>query len=113
MIKVYHNTQCSKSRECLLFLEDSNQPFEVVEYIKNPPTAGELKALIAKLGIKPIELVRKKEPIWKEKFEGRTLRNEQIIRVMVKYPILIERPILVNGDKAIIARPLEKAAGLF
>jgi len=113
MLKVYHNTQCSKSRECLLFLSESGQPFEIVEYLKDIPTAEELKTLVKKLGIKPIALVRQKEPIWKEKFEGRKLRNEQIIRAMIKYPILIERPIVANGEKAIIARPLEKAADIF
>ena len=110
MIKVYHNTQCSKSRDCLLFFDEMKQPYEVIEYLKDTPSADELKVLITKLGIKPIALVRQKEPIWKEKFDGRKLRNEQIIRAMVKYPILIERPIVINGDKAVIARPLEKAA---
>jgi len=109
MIKIYHNTQCSKSRECVMYFDVIKQPYEIVDYLNNPPTAEELKALIKKLGIKPIALVRQKEPIWLEKFEGRKLRSEQIIRAMVKYPILIERPIVVNGDKAVIARPLEKA----
>jgi arsenate reductase len=113
VIKVYHNTQCSKSRECLLFLEQSGKPYEIVEYLKDTPTVEELKTIIKKLGVKPIALVRTKEAVWQEKFEGRKLRNEQIIRAMVKYPILIERPIVVNGDKAIIARPLEKAAEVF
>ena len=110
MITVFHNTKCSKSRECLLFLDQSGQTYEVVEYLRQPPTAEALKTLLHKLGIKPIALVRQKEPIWKEKFEGKTLRNEQIIRAMVKYPILIERPIVVVGDRAVIARPLEKVA---
>lgn len=112
MIKVYHNAQCSKSRECLLFLEQSGRPFEIVEYLKDTPTFEELKALVKKLGIKPQQLVRQKEAIWQEKFEGRKLRGDQIIRAMVNHPILIERPIVVNGDNAIIARPLEKAAGI-
>ena len=109
MIKVYHNAQCSKSRDCLLFFDEIKQPYEVIEYLKSTPTADELKAIIKKLAIKPIALVRQNEPLWKEKFEGRKLRNEQIIRAMVKYPILIERPIVVNGDKAVIARPLAMA----
>jgi arsenate reductase len=109
VIKVYHNTQCSKSRECLLFLDRSGKPYEIIEYLKNAPTVEELKTLIKKLGVKPIELVRTKEDIWQQKYKGRKLRNEQIIRAMVKYPILIERPIVVNGDQAIIARPLERA----
>lgn len=110
MIQVYHNTQCSKSRECLLFLEESGKPYEIIEYLKDTPTFEELKALIKKLGIKPIALVRQKEDVWIEKYEGKKMRGDQIIRAMVKHPVLIERPIVVNGDKAIIARPLEKAA---
>lgn len=110
MIQVYHNTQCSKSRDCLLFLEESGKPYEIIEYLKDTPTFEELKALIKKLGIKPMELVRRKEKIWMEKYEGKKMRNDQIIRAMAKYPILIQRPIVVNGVKAVIARPLEKAA---
>ena len=109
MITVFHNAKCSKSRECLLFLDKSGQSYEVIDYLKHPPTAEELKALIKKLGIKPIDLVRKKETVWQENFQGKTLRNEQIIRAMAKHPILIERPIVIVGDKAVIARPLERA----
>lgn len=90
-------------------MEQSGQPYEIVEYLKQPPTAEELQLLIQKLGIKPIELVRRKESVWKDNFEGKTLRNAQIIRAMVKYPILIERPIVIKGNKAVIARPLERA----
>ena len=112
MIKVYHNTRCSKSRDCLLFLEQSGKPYEVIEYLKDAPTVDELKDIIAKLGVKPIDIVRQKEEIWIEKYAGKKLRNEQIIRAMAKHPILIERPIVVNGDKAVIARPLEKAGDI-
>jgi len=112
MIKVYHNTRCSKSRECLLFLEQSGKPYEVIEYLKDAPTVEELKDIIAKLGVKPIDIVRQKEEVWIEKYAGKKLRNEQIIRAMAKHPILIERPIVVNGDKAVIARPIEKAADI-
>lgn len=110
MIQVYHNARCSKSRECLLFLEESGKPYEVIEYLKDVPTPEELKAILKKLNLKPIEIVRTKEPLWKEKFEGKKLSGERLIAVLVKNPILIERPIVVNGDKAVIARPLEKAS---
>ena len=110
MIQVLHNPRCGKSRECLAFLDDSKHEYEVVNYLVAIPAVDELKSIIKKLGIKPIELVRQKEELWISKFKDRKLTNAQIIRAMVKHPILIERPIVINGVKAVIARPLEKAA---
>ncbi|HLA55602.1 MAG TPA: arsenate reductase (glutaredoxin) [Flavobacterium sp.] len=110
MIQVYHNPRCTKSRECLAFMEDSGQAYEIVRYLEDIPTFDELKSIVKKLGIKPIELVRKKEKIWLEQFEGKPMSDDAIIAAMISNPILIERPIVVNGDKAIIARPLKKAA---
>lgn len=109
MITIYHNPQCSKSRECLQLLELENIPFATVKYLNEPLGKDELKELIKKLGIKPIELVRQKEAVWKENYKGRMLTDAQVITAMIKHPVLIERPIIVNGDKAIIARPAEKA----
>lgn len=109
MITIYHNPLCSKSRECLQMLELQNIQFATVKYLNEPLSKEELKELIKKLDIKPIGLVRQKEAIWKEKFENKKLTPAQIINAMIKYPQLIERPIVVNGDKAIIARPAEKA----
>jgi len=108
MIQIYHNQRCGKSRSCLLFLEESNKEIEIINYLKTPPTATELSILLQKLDLSPIELVRQKESIWIENFKGKTLTDEQIIQAMVDNPILIERPIVVNGDKAIIGRDLEK-----
>ena len=107
MITIYHNARCGKSRGCLAFLEDSNQEFEIVKYLENVPTFEELSDIIQKLNIAPIELVRQKEPIWIELFKNKKLSDKEIIQAMIDHPILIERPIVVNGDKAIIARPLE------
>ena len=112
MIKVYHNASCSKSNECLAFLDKSGKTYEVVEYLKTPPTADELIEVIRLLGIKPIELVRQKQEIWIGKFTGKNLNDDEVIAAMCEYPQLIERPIVINGDKAIIARPLEKAASI-
>jgi arsenate reductase len=112
MIKVFHNPRCTKSRDCLLFLNESGAEYEVVKYLETPPTVLELTEIIFKLGIKPIELVRVKEPVWIEKYKNKKLSDKQLIQAMVANPILIERPIVVNGDKAIIARPLEKAASI-
>jgi arsenate reductase len=110
MIQIYHNSRCSKSRECLAFIEESGQEYEVVKYIDNAPSFEELKGIISKLGIKPIELVRQKEKIWLENFKNKEMSDDQIIQTMITNPVLIERPIVINGDKAVIARPVEKAS---
>lgn len=104
MVTIYHNPRCSKSREGLKFLEEQNVDFQLVKYLDNPLTKSELTNLIKKLNITPIELVRKKEEGWKN-YKGQELSDEQIIEAMVENPKLIERPIVVNGDKAVIARP--------
>lgn len=112
MIQVYHNSRCGKSRECLVFLENSGQKYEIVKYLEDVPRFEELKKIIQKLEIKPIELVRRKEKIWIENFKDKTLTDDEIIQAMISNPILIERPIVINGDKAVIARPLEKVAAI-
>ena len=108
MITIYHNNRCSKSREGLCFLENLNQPFEVVPYLEEHFDFNKLSHLINKLGIKPIELVRVKEKDWIENFKGKEWTDTEIIQAMVEFPKLIERPIVVNGNKAIIARPTER-----
>lgn len=112
MIQIYHNPRCSKSRDCLVFMDNSKEEYQIINYLETPPTETELKELIQKLGIKPIALIRIKEPIWIEKFANRKLTNAQLYKAMVKFPILIERPIVVNGDKAVIARPAENVAAI-
>jgi arsenate reductase (glutaredoxin) len=108
MIQIYHNQRCGKSRSCLLFLEESNKEIEIINYLKTPPTTTELTTLLQKLNLTPIELVRQKETVWIENYKGKTLTEDEIIEAMVENPILIERPIVVNGNKAIIGRDLEK-----
>jgi arsenate reductase len=108
MIQIYHNQRCGKSRNCLLLLEESNNEYEIINYLVTPPTSAELVSLLQKLNLTPIELVRQKEAIWIENFKGKTLTENEIIQAMVENPILIERPIVVNGNKAIIGRDLEK-----
>lgn len=105
MITIYHNPRCSKSRDGLELLEKSGTEYTVVKYFDTPLTKKEIKELLEKLRIKPIQLVRQKEDIWKEHFADRKLTSAQIINALAKYPQLIERPIVVNGDIAIIARP--------
>ena len=108
MIKIYHNNRCSKSRCGIQALEESGKDFEVVKYLEDIPTKEDLKHIIKLIGITPIELVRKNEGIWKENFKGKTLSDNEIIEAMVANPKLIERPIIINGDRAVIGRPTEK-----
>ncbi len=108
MIKIYHNPRCRKSREGLAYLEESGQNFEEIRYLDNPINKEELLAVIEKLNISPLELVRKSESIWKENYKGKTLSNDEIVEAMVRFPKLIERPIVISGEKAVIARPAEK-----
>jgi len=107
MIKIYHNPRCSKSRQGLEIVENSAKEFEVVKYLDNIPSEGELKDIINLLGISPIQLVRKNEQIWKDNFKGKELSDTEIIKAMVENPKLIERPIVINGNKAVIGRPPE------
>ena len=108
MIQIFHNPRCGKSRNCLAFIENSGKSFEIITYLKNTPTYEELILILKKLNYKPIELVRQKEPIWIEKYKNKPLSDEEIIMAMIQNPILIERPIIINGDKAFVARDLEK-----
>jgi arsenate reductase len=107
-ITVYHNSRCSKSRCALEFLQEKNLDFEVIEYLKDIPTKTQLKALIAQLGIKPQELIRTSEEEFKTHFKGKNLSDDEWIDAMLKFPKLIERPIVVKNGKAVIARPTER-----
>lgn len=108
MITIYHNNRCSKSRLGLQLLEKSDKKFEVIKYLENVPSQKELKNIIKLLNIKPIDLVRKNEAIWKENFKNKELSDAEIIKAMVDNPKLIERPIVVNGNKAVLGRPTEE-----
>jgi len=106
-MRIYHNPRCSKSRQTLKILIKKNADFEIVEYLKNKLSITDLEEIIAKLEINTIELVRKNESVWKEKFKGRNLNDKEIIQAMIDNPKIIERPIVVNGNKAILGRPPE------
>lgn len=108
MIQVYHNNRCSKSRDAVQILTENNHPFEIIDYIKTPPTAAALQTVISKLKITPFELIRKNESIFKENFKNKHFSDAEWIEVLIKHPNLIERPIIINGQKAVIARPPEK-----
>ncbi len=107
---IYHNPRCTKSRETLALIEKKKP--EIVEYLKTPPTGTELKALLKKLGLSAQEIIRKKEPLYIEKYKDKKLSEEKWVDVLAKNPILIERPIVVKGNKAVIGRPPENALTL-
>ncbi|MEQ8217721.1 MAG: arsenate reductase (glutaredoxin) [Arenibacter sp.] len=108
MIKIYHNPRCGKSREGLAILENSGNDFEIVKYLENVPTKKELEAIVKILGITPMELVRTNEAIWKEKFKGKSLTDDEVIAAMIAFPKLIERPIVIKDNKGVVGRPPEK-----
>jgi arsenate reductase (glutaredoxin) len=112
-VTIYHNPKCSKSRATLALLSERGVEPKVVEYLKTPPTAAELSGLVAKLGLEPEQLVRKGEEVYKKKYAGKTLSAAQWIDAMVRYPILIERPIVVVGKRAVLGRPPENVNRLF
>ena len=112
MIRIYHTPRCRTSREGLALLESSGKNFEIINYLEEIPTKEELRKILDYLDLKPDQLIRKNEAIWKEKFKGKTLSDEQIIDAMIKYPKLIERPIVIKGDKAVIGRPAEAISKL-
>ncbi|HEU4718151.1 MAG TPA: arsenate reductase (glutaredoxin) [Bacteroidia bacterium] len=107
-ITIWHKNTCAKSCEVMKVLKDEGVKPSVFEYLVTPPTEEQLRDILKKLGIPAEELIRKKEPIYKEKFAGKKMTEEKWIKAMVKYPILIERPIIIKGNKAIIGRPTEK-----
>ncbi|MBC6999232.1 arsenate reductase (glutaredoxin) [Cytophaga sp. FL35] len=108
MIKIYHNPRCKKSRDGLGVVENSGEEFEVVKYLENVPTKEELRQILGCLAITPEMLVRKNESVWKEKYKGKLLSDEDILDAMIEHPKLIERPIIIKGDQAVIGRPTER-----
>lgn len=108
-LTIYHNPRCSKSRATLKLLEERGQKPEIIEYLKTPPDAATLKKLLRQLDMKPRELLRDKETAYKEAgLDDPGLSDDDIIAAMVEHPILIERPIVVAGNKAALGRPPEK-----
>ena len=106
-MKIYHNPRCRKSREGIKYLESKKINFEVIDYIKNNLSSDQIKNILKKLQLKPIELVRKNEVIWKEKYKGKDFTDDQLIKILSNEPKLIERPIIVSEKLAVIGRPAE------
>ena len=107
MLQIYHNPRCRISRQVLEIIRNSGTEVEVTEYLKTIPTVKELKILLAKLNMKPLEIVRSGESLFKEKFKNKKFTDEEWLQILHENPLLIERPIVVKGNKAIICRPVE------
>ncbi len=108
-VRIFFNPECSKCRLTMDILNDKGLDASVVEYLKSPPSSAELSEVLNLLGIEPRDLMRKHEKPYKENnLDNTELSREQLIQAMVEHPILIERPIVINGKKAIIGRPPER-----
>lgn len=108
MLTIYHNPRCRKSRAGLAYLSGKNVEFRVREYLKDPLTEAELAALVMKLNLKPRELVRTQEELYKKELKGLNLNDEEWIKVMVENPRLIQRPIVEGKYKAVVGDPPEE-----
>ena len=111
-MKIYHNPICSKSRQTLNIIKEKGVEVEIIEYLKVIPSEKELRSIIKLLGIRPEKLLRKGEADYKENFKGKILSDDEWITAMVQYPKLIERPIVVSDNKAILGRPPENVLDL-
>lgn len=108
MIKIYHNPRCIKSRQGVAFLKEQSVDFEEIRYLDQGLSKEELEGMLKKMNIKAIDLVRKNEAVWKSDFKGEILSEADIIEAMISYPKLMERPVVINNNKAVIGRPTEK-----
>jgi arsenate reductase len=108
MLTIYHNPRCRKSRAGLAYLSEKNMEFRIREYLKDPLTEAELAALVMKLNLKPRELVRTQEELYKKELKGLNLNDEEWIKVMVENPKLIHRPIVEGKYKAVVGDPPEE-----
>lgn len=112
MIRIYHNPRCRKSRETLELLRQAGHEPEIIEYLQTPPSADDLKKMLLKMGKKPEDIIRKGEEIFKTHFKGRTYSDDEWLKILVENPKLIERPIVVNGDKVALGRPPENVKSI-
>jgi len=113
MIVLYHNPESEDSKQCLEILETSKHNHEVIKYQEKPLDALKLSKIVTLLNIKPVELIRKDAKIWKERFQhlidaGHRFTDEEYLKIMIRYQDLIERPIIINGKKAVIGKPPKK-----
>ncbi|MDM1137692.1 MULTISPECIES: arsenate reductase family protein [Empedobacter] len=107
MYTILHNSRCGKSRDAVKVLEESGKDFEIREYLKEPLTKDELRTILTRLNLKPIDIVRTNEEDWKINFKGNELSDDEILNALVEYPKLIQRPIVTDGKSGIVGRPKE------
>ncbi len=111
-VQILYNPRCSKCREALSLLEGESCEIEIKEYLKESLTKKELKDILSKLGVKAIDVVRKKEELYLKKFKDKKFTNEEWIQILLENPTLIERPIVIDGYKAVVGRPPELVVDL-
>lgn len=112
-MKIYHNPRCAKSRAGLKYLEDSGREFEIVKYLEEGITVNELGDIIARTGKKPFDFVRTQEQDYKNEFKGKILSDAAWLKILAENPKLLQRPIVVNGDKAVLGSPPENINTIF
>lgn len=111
-VTIYHNPRCSKSRSTLALLREKGVEPTIIEYLQAPPTRAQLRSILEKLQMKPEQIVRKGEEVFKRKYSGKSLSDDQWLDALVRDPILIERPIVVKGERAALGRPPENVLRL-
>ena len=104
-MKIYHNPRCRKSREALAIIHEHNCELEIVDYLKTPPKKKEIKQIIKLLNISAFDLIRKEEKIFKEGYKNKNLNEEEYIELLCMHPILIQRPIIIKDNSAVLGRP--------
>lgn len=117
MIVIYHNPESEDSNKCLEILETSKHNHKIIKYKDKPLDSVKLRKILKMLNVSPIEIIRTKDSLWIKKFQhildsGIHFSEEEYVQIMIKYPELIERPIIINGDKAVIGKPATKIFGI-
>lgn len=108
MLKIYHNPRCRKSREGLDYLKDKTTDFEIVEYLKEGLTDEIIQEILLKTNLKPIDLVRTQEEVYKKELKGKNFSDDEWVKIIIENPKLLHRPIIVGKHKAVLAQPAEK-----
>jgi len=112
-VTLYHKPTCGTCQRVMKALQEKGAEITAIEYLKTPPSETELDAILKKLKMGPEELLRKKEPLFEEKFADKSLSRAEWLKILHENPVLMERPIVVMGDRAVVARPPERLAELF